>query len=270
MYGVFYTGTKPLQTGYTYDKSLLSDFGGTQSLQIGKLMYDNWQNAGGYLEMAASWYFCGDTSWSNLKTSADSAGYFKDYFGDSSTGNYHATVDYTFFGTRSGSGDLSAANMTLESVTTAFNDAFGFTDDGEADAGKLGYLGIDSSKGGHALTCYGYNTDENGVIQSLIVTNSDDLEYRTLELFLKVEQGNLYLYSDKELTERWKYAGTDWYIDELSFIETPEELKAMLEKYKDAANNQVWNGQLAQWNEEYDIQPDAETLPTERPGGMYT
>lgn len=265
-YGVFYTGTKPLQTGYTYDKSLLSDFGGTQSLQVGKLMYDNWQNAGGYLEMAASWYFCGDTSWSNLKTSADSAGYFKDYFGDSSTGNYHATVDYTFFGTRSGSGDLSAANMTLESVTTAFSDAFGFTDDGEADVGKLGYLGIDSSKGGHALTCYGYNTDENGVIQSLIVTNSDDLEYRTLELFLKIEQGNLYLYSDKELTERWKYAGTDWYIDELSFIETTEELKAMLEKYKDAANNQVWNGQLAQWNEEYDIQPDAETLPTENTG----
>lgn len=266
VYGVFYTGTKPLQTGYTYDKSLVSDFGGTQSLQVGKLMYDNWQNAGGYLEMAASWYFCGDTSWSNLKTSADSAGYFKDYFGDSSTGNYHATVDYTFFGTRSGSGDLSVANMTLESVTTAFSDAFGFTDDGEADAGKLGYLGIDSSKGGHALTCYGYNTDENGVIQSLIVTNSDDLEYRTLELFLKIEQGNLYLYSDKELTERWEYAGTDWYIDELSFIETTEELKAMLEKYRDAANNQVWNGQLAQWNEEYDIQPDAETLPTEKTG----
>ena len=270
VYGVFYTGTKPLQTGYTYDKSLLSDFGGTQSLQIGKLMYDNWQDEAGSLKMAASWYFCGDTSWSNLKTSADSAGYFKDYFGDSSTGNYHATVDYTFFGTRSGSGDLSASTMTLQSVTTAFSDAFGFTDDGEADAGKLGYLGIspfvNGDSIGHALTCYGYNTDENGVIQSLIVTNSDDLEYRTLELFLKIEQGNLYLYSDKELTERWKYAGTDWYIDELSFIETPEELKAMLEKYKDAANNQVWNGQLAQWNEEYDIQPDAETLPTEKTG----
>lgn len=266
VYGVFYTGTKPLQTGYTYDKSLVSDFGGTQSLQIGKLMYDNWQDEAGSLKMAASWYFCGDTSWSNLKTSADSAGYFKDYFGDSSTGNYHTTVDTTFFGSRAGSGDLSASTMTLQSVTTAFSDAFGFTDDGEADAGKLGYLGIDSSKGGHALTCYGYNTDENGVIQSLIVTNSDDLEYRTLELFLKIEQGNLYLYSDKELTERWEYAGTDWYIDELSFIETPEELKAMLEKYKDAANNQVWNGQLTQWNEEYDIQPDAETQPTEKTG----
>lgn len=264
-YGVFYTGSEALKTGYTYDKSYLSDFGGTQSLQIGKLLYDNWNNEGGYLEMAASWYFCGDTSWTssgNLKTGAAPAGYFKEYFGDSSGGAYYPTVDYTFFGSRSGSGDLSASRMTLEHVTTAFSDAFGFTDDGEADAGKLGYLGISSSKGGHALTCYGYNTDENGVIKSLIVTNSDDLTYGTLELFVKVENGDLYLYSDAELTTRWIYSGVDWYVDELSFISTPDALKDMLSQYHDTDNGLVWSGELNSWSSTYATQGSAEEMPT--------
>ena len=268
-YGVFYTGSDALQTGYTYDKSYVSDFGGTQSLQVGKMLYDNWNNVGGYLEMAASWYFCGDTSWKDygsMQSDAVQAGYFKEYFGDSTGGKFHATVDYTFFGSRGGSGDLSASNMTLEHVTSAFSDAFGFTDDGEADAGKLGYLGISSSVGGHALTCYGYNTDENGVIKSLIVTNSDDRTYGTLELFVKVENGDLYLYADEELTTRWTYAGGQWYVDELSFISTPDALKDMLSQYRDTNNGLVWTGELNSWSATYDTQDSAEEMPTEDTG----
>lgn len=264
-YGVFYTGSEALKTGYTYDKSYLSDFGGTQSLQIGKLLYDNWNNEGGFLAMAASWYFCGDTSWTSfgtLKNNAAPAGYFKEYFGAATADYSPSTVEYTFLGSRNGSGDLSASRMTLEHVTTAFSDAFGFTDDGEADAGKLGYLGISSSKGGHALTCYGYNTDENGVIKSLIVTNSDDLTYGTLELFVKVENGDLYLYSDEELTTRWKYASVDWYVDELSFISTPDALKDMLSQYHDTDNGLVWSGELNSWSSTYATQGSAEEMPT--------
>lgn len=255
-YGVFYAGSEPLKTGYAYDKSLVSDFGGTQSLQVGKLFYDNWKNEGGNLNMAASWYFHGNMSDPYLKDGAATAGYFKEYF----TNSY--CTDEIYFGSDHGSGNLAPSTMTMTHVTTAFGDSFGFSDDGVAEAGKIGYLGLSSSAGGHAITCYGYNTDENGIIKSLIVTNSDDRVYGTFELFLSVEDGDLYLYEDEALTKRWNYANVDWYVQRLSFIDTPDSLKDMLSQYRDADNALVWNGELATWSADYAKQTAAEEMPT--------
>lgn len=260
-YGFFYTGSESLATGYNYDKKYLVDFGGTQSLAVGKVMYDNWENEGGSLGMAASWYLSGDTSWANLKAEAVAGGYFDEYFGDA-TG-----VKNVFFGHRAGRGELSADNINLTSVGHAFADAFGFADDGMAEEGRLGYLSICSNSGGsHALTCYGYKTDDSGTIKSLLVTNSDDMEYGLIELFLKVEEGDAYLYTDAEFTKRWEYASVDWYLDAISYIDTPEVLRQLRAEYTSADNALLWNGGNNSWSANYAEQENAEEMPTASTG----
>lgn len=259
-YGVFYTGSNPLPTGYTYDKSLLTGFGGTQSLDVAKLFYDNWSDAGGNIQSAASWYFSGNTNTSSnhatLTGNADTS-FFKNYF------NNAAPIKTYHFG-ENGTGDLASNMLSRENAATAFNEAFGAGADATTTPGTLGYLGITSKLGGHALTCYGYTTNEYNEIESLLLANSDDQEYGLFELYVELEDSQLRLYRDKDRTTPWEYANTtDWTIRELSVIDTPEALQELYDQYADIRSRQVWNGELSgsTWASTYDRQQSAEDLP---------
>lgn len=255
-YGVFYKGSSELSTGYTYDKKYLSNFGGTQSLQVAKLFYDNWSNDGGNVYYGANWYFSGTMPdrYATVDSSAP-CGYFSDYFADG-----QAVASVTFGG--SGSGSLSAKNISMANITDSFRSAFGFDDDGKADVGTIAYLGVQSQIGGHALTCYGYTTDDSGLINSLWITNSDDRKYGLTQLYTLLDGSDLRLYTDKDCTKFWSYASaTDWVVNALSVIDTPDSLISMYEQYTDASRNQVWNGSQSEWSAAYDQQDGMEDLP---------
>ena len=259
-YGMFYTGSSPLPSGYIYNKEYLAAFGGTQSLETGKLFYDNWENEGGRLAMATSWYFAGRNDWPELKENAAPGGYFAEYFGDSQGRRI------VFFGNRAGAGNLAGDIISLGSVGKAFESAFGFDENDKGRDGVLLYLSLVSPVGGHALTCYGYNTDEAGQIRSIIVSNPDDMLYGTFEVFLKIEGGEVYLYEDAALTQRWNYAQAEWSIDSLGYIDTPEVLRQLRADYTDKRKAQVWNGALNTWSADYEKQDAAEEMPVSSTG----
>ena len=85
-YGVFYKGERPLVNGYNYDKEYVDDLGGTQSLKLGSLFYDNWENAGGNLVYGIWWYLQGyEYEDATLKTEGQ-GGYFSNFYGEDEEG----------------------------------------------------------------------------------------------------------------------------------------------------------------------------------------
>lgn len=222
-YGVFYNGSdsvgevKDLPTGLNYGKEICPTLGGTQSLKLGTYLYDNYMNAGGDMVYAASWYLMGDDFWGVyydvMRTPHDAAGYFADYYADYIDYGQDPVINKFNSSSRH---DIDG----LSGVSTYVKQAFGteLQVDGSYSSGTPGsllYFGISNDGvGGHALTCYGFKTGNDGNITSVYLTNSDDREYRLMEIFLKEEGGKVYLYTDKECKNRWSFAtGSAWYVD---------------------------------------------------------
>lgn len=256
-YGVFYNGkdydgvSRELPTGLNYDKEICPTLGGTQSLKLGTYLYDNYTNTsvGGDMEYAVAWYLCGDDfwAWDLMRSPHETAGYFADYF-PSYWEDFETPVVNIY--NSSSSKPLSG----LGSISTYVKQAFGteLQADGSYSSGTPGsllYFGISNDGvGGHALTCYGFKTGNDGNITSVYLTNSDDREYRLMEIFLKEEGGKVYLYTDKECKNRWSFAtGSAWYVDQLEWIDTPDALKAMYADYR--SGDLVWTGEASEWSQ---------------------
>ena len=257
-YGVFYNGkdydgvSRELPTGLNYDKEICPTLGGTQSLKLGTYLYDNYMNAGGDMLYAASWYLMGDDFWGVyydpvMRTPHDVAGYFADYY-----------ADYIDYGQDPVINKFNSSSQHdidgLSGVSTYVKQAFGteLQADGSYSSGTPGsllYFGISNDGvGGHALTCYGFKTGNDGNITSVYLTNSDDREYRLMEIFLKEEGGKVYLYTDKECKNRWSFAtGSAWYVDQLEWIDTPNALKEMYADYR--SGDLVWTGEASEWSQ---------------------
>lgn len=242
-YGVFYrgngdagNGNTTLPDGYTYDSEYLNALGGTQSLRIDMLFYDNWKNVGGNIAMSAGWYLAGDTSDPNLTGNAG-GGFFKDYFA-SPTDTY--VVKY------------EADGLSLSEIKEMLVGGFGLTQgaDGTFSQQTPGQIvsfdiGSVSEGSGHAITCYGFTLDAEGQLSSVLIANSDDMTYGLETVYLSAdESGQVFLYKDAECTERWDYADVqDWRVDQIGYIKTPASLQNMYAQYADADNPLVWNGQ---------------------------
>lgn len=242
-YGVFYRGSgdagngnTTLPDGYTYDTKYLDALGGTQSLRIDMLFYDNWANVGGNISMSAGWYLAGDTSDPSLTGNAG-GGFFKDYFAAPSD-SY--VVKYEPDG------------LSLTEIKEMLVSGFGLTQgaDGtfsQQTPGQIVSFDINSvSKGtGHAIACYGFTLDAEGQLSSVLIANSDDMTYGLETVYLSADEaGQVFLYKDAECTERWDYANQgDWRVDQIGYIKTPASLQNMYAQYADADNPLVWNGQ---------------------------
>ena len=222
-YGIF-SSTPGTPYGYAYDKQYVSGLGGTLSLNVGKYFYDHTANAGGNGAFAFDWYVRGNALQENL-FETNTGGFYRDWF---------AGVD-AFHQTYWENGAVTLTQFS-ESVRGALS-----------RQGTLVELGISAAPGGHALTLYGYEEDENGMLTSLYVTNSDDEQYEIFELFVGEKDGKLLLYEDKELTTAWTYASeSDWYIDLVEYMNTPEALVEARQQYDTKALQ--WTGEKSEWN----------------------
>lgn len=126
-----------------------------------------------------------------------------------------------------------------------------------------------SSGTGHVITYYGFTTNADGSLKSILVAdNNDDINsYNSAlkELFIKVQNGRIELYTNTTLTRVFAPTGSGVnYLTSVSYINTPEVLQNMLAEYSDAANEaQVWNGAASVWEAQ---QVNTEELPAESTG----
>ncbi|MGN0828983.1 MAG: IdeS/Mac family cysteine endopeptidase [Akkermansia sp.] len=236
-YGIF-SSTPGTPYGYAYDKQHVSGLGGTLSLNVGKYFYDHTANEGGNGAFAFDWYFRGNALKENL-FETNTGGFYRDWF---------AGVD-AFHQTYWENGAVTLMQFS-ESVRGALS-----------RQGTLVELGISAAPGGHALTLYGYEEDENGMLTSLYVTNSDDEQYEIFELFVGEKNGKLMLYTDTELTTAWTYASaSDWYIDVVEYMNTPEALVEARRQYDTKALQ--WTGEKTEWNPADADEATVDVLPS--------
>lgn len=195
-YGVFYTGDRELPYGKigtvsvnTYEVApdteeyIYTDIANPQQLAVAKAYYENWENRGGKFGPAAEWFFKWDDSDSN-------GGYYSNYFGNADSTQLSYTTVYSAgiaaLGDSGGTTDTTFSDAA--GLAEALMPAFGMTSAGgtvynQTQVGLLPFIGIwydvalsDGSTltYGHMLTCYGFTTNTDGSIASIIVANSDD------------------------------------------------------------------------------------------------
>ena len=247
-YGVFYEGDRPLQYGYTYDKKYLTQLGGTQSLKLDKLFYDTWTNEGGDFMMMSTWYLngshqyaeLGNQGFSELRDYNTKGGYFSKWF-TSAASTFKEYMNYD------GARDMA----TLADLTRILEEAFGTVKNPDGTlshtaTGQIVYFGIAAPVGGHAVTCWGYETGADGNVNCVYLTNSDDGTYTLFKVYLKVTNNEIYLYNDAACTQLWQYASNSWYLDQLEYIPTPTSLKSMYQEY--AGNQLAWSGTSSTWS----------------------
>ena len=224
-----------LPQGLTYTRDNLEVLAGTQSLRVNMAFYDTWDDLGGAATDAFDWYLSGNSE------KPGSGGYFQEYSG---------------YGSQAGSscGIYSSPGViSMEKVTKGIFESFGLVrkDDGTlqpVEQGLIPTLSAGNNAAAHALTCYGFTLDENGLVNSLYIADSDDAQYRIEQVYLKVEgtAGNerLLMFEDEACTKGWHTDGLfKWGITGIYHINTPDELKTLYDKYHDAERPMVWTGE---------------------------
>ncbi len=238
-YGVFYKGDRELVYGYNYDKQYADELAGTQSLKLGMYFYDNWANEGGNIIEAAKWYLSGVDDFDTLNTTGN-GGFFSGYYDEGESVYSRVSTHY------SDNRDFRRDLYSLFGMKKGVGDSYS-----QAEVGKILYLGVygysDCNRLGHALTCYGFECDDEGYVTSLKVTNSDDSQYGMFTLYLRRENATLWLYEDAACTKLWRYSNANWYLSEMFSINTSEQLKHMYSVYADASTPLVWTGSASAW-----------------------
>lgn len=200
--------------GYTYSPSLLEPLGGTQSLQIDMLFYENTHGPGGTYNDAFDWYLKGTCDERVFKPEAQGrAGFYSTGFQGKKT-----CFNHNFFV----SGEYRR-DMTL--AAEDFKHAFG------VDSGTAGQIASISLynlalNAGHEITCYGFTLDAEGQLESIYIADNQDGAYQLQQVFLRLEGDvNIHLYLDREFTRDWMSDGYNWNLREITAIETPDALK---------------------------------------------
>lgn len=214
--------------GYTYSPDLLEKLGGTQSLQIDMLFYDNFPDQGASSQAGFEWYLNGtlDSGYFDTPTK-DSAGFYSQYFTTAAS----CAVEDSFFV----SGEYK---RNMETATQAFLTAFGLS---KAESGitkadepaQIASVSIFSGGQGHEITCYGLTLNTDGLLESLFLADNQDGEYKLQQVFLKqTDDVSIGLFLDRECTIAWKTQDWDygWNLMSVTYITTPESLK---EAYRD-------------------------------------
>lgn len=286
VYGVFYKDTgnmaatssgsaRELPNGYKgteniYEGGTYVDVNNARELNIAPVFYDSWKNTGGSFGEAADWFFKADSTtnpwdangqWTYAnphpgKDYDDSfscgtpGGYYSEYFGNGNS-------DRDAFVTINAAAETSAANATFayndrEALKQALLAGLGFTrqDDGSYVQTQEGMMAA-LSLSGHVLNCYGFTTDANGTLNTVLIADGDNGTTRLQELLIKEENGKLVLYRSSSAA----YINASTYIDGVSYINTPEVLQNMLKEYRSLDEAAVWNGKEtnATWQTQVDV-----------------
>ncbi len=267
-YGVFSkkagdtTKSAPVH-GHNYNRTHLDELGGTQSLKLNKLFYDNFKGtAGGNTKISFGWYLYGENGWNAQINQTSAPGYFRQYFN-----NYDATHN-----------TVNAQNLSsLEAMSNSIKQAFGYTQQNgewvQTTKGQIMHLELKSGSSSHAITCYGFETDENGNVKALYVVNSDDGKHALVKVYTKFldlssdatgHDYRLELHYDKACSGYETYNA--WTVSGWSSINTPDVLKNMLAEYE--SGTQTWMGNLESWTNSPTVAADVKALPTDETGWM--
>ncbi len=286
VYGVFYKDTgnmtatssdsaRELPNGYMgteniYEGGTYVDVNNARELNIAPVFYNSWKNTGGSFGEAADWFFKADSTtnpwdangqWTYAnphpgKDYDDSfscgtpGGYYSEYFGNGNS-------DRDAFVTINAAAQTSAANATFayndrEALKQALLAGLGFTrqDDGSYVQTQEGMMAA-LSLSGHVLNCYGFTTDANGTLNTVLIADGDNGTTRLQELLIKEVNGKLVLYRSSSAA----YINASTYIDGVSYINTPEVLQNMLKEYRSLDEAAVWNGKEtnATWQTQVDV-----------------
>lgn len=273
VYGVFYKDTgnmnatasgsaRELPNGYLgieniYEGGSYVDVNNARELQIAKAFYNSWKNTGGSFDDAADWFFKADSTTNPWDTNGKwtyatphpgkdydasfscgtPGGYYSEYFGNGNS-------DRDAFVTITAAEQTSAADSTFayndrEALKQALLAGLGFTQqaDGSYVQTQEGMLAA-LSLSGHVLNCYGFTTDANGTLNTVLIADGDNGTTRLQELLIKEVNGKLVLYRSSSAA----YINSSTYIDGVSYINTPEVLQNMLKEYRSMDEAAVWNG----------------------------
>ncbi len=286
VYGVFYKDTgnmtatssvsaRELPNGYMSTENIEElgskvNVNNARELHIAPVFYNSWKNTGGSFGEAADWFFKADSTtnpwdangqwtYANPHPGKDydasfscgtPGGYYSEYFGNGSS-------DRDAFVTINAAAETSAANATFayndrEALKQALLAGLGFTrqDDGSYVQTQEGMMAA-LSLSGHVLNCYGFTTDANGTLNTVLIADGDNGTTRLQELLIKEVNGKLVLYR----TNSAAYINTSTYIDGVSYINTPEVLQNMLKEYRSLDEAAVWNGKEtnATWQTQVDV-----------------
>ncbi len=286
VYGVFYKDTgnqnatssgsaRELPNGYLgqeniYEGGTNVDVNNARELDIAKAFYNSWKNTGGSFGDAADWFFKADSTtnpwdangqWTYAQphpgkdydasfSCGTPGGYYSEYFGN---GNSERDA----FVTINAADKTSAADSTFayndrEALKQALLAGLGFTqqDDGSYVQTQEGMVAA-ISLSGHVLNCYGFTTDANGTLNTVLIADGDNGTTRLQELLIKEENGKLVLYRSSSAA----YINSSTYIDGVSYINTPEVLQNMLKEYRSQDEAAVWNGQGTNgvWETQVDV-----------------
>ena len=224
-----------LPQGLTYTRDNLEVLAGTQSLRVNMAFYDTWDDLGGAATDAFNWYLGGNSE------KPGSGGYFQEYYGY----GIEAGKECGIF--------ASQGVISMEKVTKGIFESFGLEkqDDGSlkvVEQGLIPTLSAGNNGAAHALTCYGFTLDENGLVKSLYIADSDDAQYRIEQVYLKVEEAGgsqrLLMFEDEECTKGWQSGeSSKWGITGIYHINTTNELKYLYEMYHAQATPLVWTGE---------------------------
>ncbi|MBR4311680.1 MAG: PEP-CTERM sorting domain-containing protein [Akkermansia sp.] len=286
VYGVFYKDTgnmtatssgsaRELPNGYMSTENI-EELGSkvhvnnARELNIAPVFYNSWKNTGGSFGEAADWFFKADSTtnpwdangqwtYANPHPGKDydasfscgtPGGYYSEYFGNGNS-------DRDAFVTINAAAQTSAANATFayndrEALKQALLAGLGFTrqDDGSYVQTQEGMMAA-LSLSGHVLNCYGFTTDANGTLNTVLIADGDNGTTRLQELLIKEVNGKLVLYRSSSAA----YINTSTYIDGVSYINTPEVLQNMLKEYRSLDEAAVWNGKEtnATWQTQVDV-----------------
>ncbi len=252
------------------------------------------RNTGGVFSWAAEWFFRGADKWekangSTMDLSAggsvpNTGGYYANYFGKGQDLSYTTVysdvqekvsdVHNTTTGNPFGSTDTAEVKDLLLK-------GFGVENGVQAESGKIICLGTTNSYtgSGHVITCYGFTTDDDGNLKSVLVADNNgrinSINSILVELFVKVEEytgkdgaktQQIGLYRKPDFSSPFS-TGTEGGVNcltSISYINTPEVLRNMLAEYSDTENEaQVWNGSASEWKAQ---QADTEELPAATTG----
>lgn len=257
-YGVFYQGERELPYGKIGTEPVsygsTETTGNARQLAVAKAFYENWPNHGGKFGPATEWYF----KWDDTKSNG---GYYTEYFGDSTSSQNSYVTIYSQRGENIGGGgniDTSIGYTPFEDTRAGFTQAlmpaFGLTQQEtgkyqKTQVGLLPFIGIwydttSEEEGtlsyGHMISCYGFTLDSNGCVDAIFVSNSDDETSQLQKIYIKEEEGKLNLYRNAQGTQL--FYNRNWYIGEISYINTPDILQSMYETYTSSSVPLVWNG----------------------------
>lgn len=287
VYGVFYKDTgnmnatgsgsaRELPNGYMgqeyniYEGGSYVDVNNARELHIAESFYNSWKNTGGSFGDAADWFFKADSTtnpwdangqWTYAQphpskdydasfSCGTPGGYYSEYFGNGNS-------DRDAFVTINAASQTSADNSTFayndrEALKQALLAGLGFTkqENGSYVQTQEGMVAA-LSLSGHVLNCYGFTTDANGNLNTVLIADGDNGTTRLQELLIREVSGKLVLYK----TNSAAYIKSSTYIDGVSYINTPEVLRNMLQEYRSLDEAAVWNGQGTNgvWETQVDV-----------------